>query len=221
MTPIPSGLNMPTNFLNRCYFIPFAVPIASKPRRAIQPLRLLVVGKYQLRKNHLLMIEAVSQLSERYRFRVTFVGEVVTPDQISIRKRVEDVVQSLGITSIVTFQDNVPYSEMGDLYGSHDVFVLPASNEPAAISVLEALGQGIPVICSDTCGTRTYIRDGVDGFVFTSNDKSSLVTILEKFLSNPDICNLMSINALKGAQNNISTNIYYARFMEMVNRLDS
>jgi len=221
MTPIPSNLSTPTNFSNRCYFIPFSVPVASKSRKVNQPLQFIVVGKYQPRKNHLLMLEAVYKLSKQYKFYVTFVGEVVTSSQISIRNQVEDIVKSFELDSIVTFQDNVPYSEMEKLYRCHDVFVLPASDEPASISVLEALGQGVPVICSDTCGTRTYIREGVDGFVFTSNDQSSLITILERFLSNPDICVSMSMNALQGSEKTISSHAYYTRFMEAVNKLIS
>ena len=42
-------------------------------------------------------------------------------------------------------------------YRNHHLFLLPAANEPASISLLEAIGYSMPVICSDTCGTQFYV----------------------------------------------------------------
>ena len=47
---------------------------------------------------------------------------------------------------------------------------LPSSDEPAAVSHLEAMSHSLPVICSDSNGTRCYIRQGENGYVFRTGD---------------------------------------------------
>lgn len=216
MTPLPSSNDETAQLPRGCYFVPFAVPVTNQPKVPNVVVHFLVVGKYQLRKNHLLMLEAASQLTERYDFRITFVGEVSTPAHSEMRVRVEEAAVTLGLTGKVFFLDNVPFAQMVALYRTHDVFILPASHEPASVSLLEALGQGVPAVCSDSCGTRTYIRDGLGGFVFSADDTESLRTVLEQFLSRPEICTSMSEEALKAAHNTVSPEAFYQRFMAMV-----
>lgn len=219
MTPLPAPQNESVKLPRRCHFIPFAVPVDREPIRPNACLNFLIIGKYQPRKNQLLMLEAASKLSKCYDFRITFVGEVSTSEHSLMRANVESAAVRLGLSEKVIFLDNIPYRQMFALYRNHDVFVLPASNEPASVSILEALGQGLPVVCSDTCGTQTYIRDGIDGFVFSSDDPVSLKNILERFLSEPKLCLFMSAEALKAAQNCVSAKVFYQRFMAMLSDL--
>jgi glycosyltransferase involved in cell wall biosynthesis len=79
----------------------------------------------------------------------------------------------------------VNQSEMPSLYFSSDVFILPSSgpNETWGLSVNEAMAAGKAVIVSDKCGCHLdLIVDGLNGYVFKSNDLSSLVDAMEKIL---------------------------------------
>lgn len=216
MTPLPEPHNAAGRLPRRCYFIPFALPIANEEKIHNTSVNFLVVGKYQKRKNQLLLLEAASKLADFYDFRITFVGEVSTPEHSAMRCIVEDAVLTSGLRDRVVFLDNAPYKRMFELYRSHDVFVLPASHEPASISILEALGQGLPVVCSDSCGTKNYIRDGLSGFIFSSDDVESLRNIMVRFLSDPNLCVLMSKEASKAAKNCIAPEVFYGRFMAML-----
>jgi glycosyltransferase involved in cell wall biosynthesis len=72
---------------------------------------------------------------------------------------------------------------MKEQYHWADLYVLPSANEPAAVSILEAMSFGLPVICSDQNGTKCYVVEGGNGFVFRSGDVQSLSSILETLLS--------------------------------------
>ena len=61
------------------------------------------------------------------------------------------------------------------------LFVLASRDEPAAVSPLEAMAHSLPVVCSDSNGTRGYIRHGVNGFVFATDDHDDLVACLDRF----------------------------------------
>ena len=45
------------------YFIPFAVSLnTSKPKRIEENINILTIGKYEIRKNHMLLLEVISKL---------------------------------------------------------------------------------------------------------------------------------------------------------------
>lgn len=218
MTPLSqkgSAVPLPA----RCYYVPFAVPVPG--RRSVGGggrIRFLMIGKYQPRKKHLLFVKAVATLVERYDFEVTLVGEVSNQGHESLKGEVLHEIAALGLEGRIRLMDNVPYGQIGDLYRAHDVFVLPASHEPAAISVLEAMGHGMPVICSDTCGTRTYVQEGINGFVFESDNHHSLANGLKRFLAEPTLCEDMSARASACAKKQASSEVYYEYFVHMITK---
>ena len=69
---------------------------------------------------------------------------------------------------------------MASYYQNSDLFILPATEEPASISVLESIGMGTPAICSDTNGTRFYLTENKFGLTFVDNDIESLYPEIAK-----------------------------------------
>lgn len=164
------------------------------------------------------MVNAISNFVQNYNFLVTFIGEVSTLEHSQNKEKVINQIAKKNLGNFVLLIDNVPYSEITKYYNSHDIFVLPASNEPASISILEAMAHGLPVICSDTCGTKTYVQDGYNGFIFKSDDVSSLTITLERFLSQPGIIAKMSDNSYNFAKSHISGDVYYDYFKYMLKK---
>ena len=216
MTPLPRGPDATGDLPEHCFFVPFSVAVDDRRRTANRVPSFLVVAKFQPRKNHVVMVEAMAQLAQGFEFRVTFVGEVSTPEHREVRERLNREVRSFGLESSVTVFENAAYQEMKDIYRDHDVYVLPASREPASISVLEAMGSGLPVICSDSCGTRRYVREGRNGFVFLSDDAISLASKMRIFLEQPGTIEQMSDEALRYAQERVSGAEFYRRFAFML-----
>ena len=171
--------------VKNAYYVPFAVSNNFLDRKSNSELKLLMIGKYhQPRKNHILFIDALTALKEKYAFQATIVGECVNDDQISRFQSINDKIYQIGMQDRIVLKKNIPFSEMGNLYKSHDIFVLPSRDEPAAISILEAIGSGLPAICSNTCGTRFYIINGKNGYVVKTDDLSDLIQKIETLLNN-------------------------------------
>jgi glycosyltransferase involved in cell wall biosynthesis len=101
------------------------------------------------------------------------------------------------LESVVTFLHNVPYEDMPKLYQVHDLFVLPSVDEPFAISPLEAMNFGLPVIITDTNGARGCVRDGETGFVIPSNGQVTLTEKVELLLGDKTLLQTMGFNANK------------------------
>lgn len=219
MTPIVDGGKSEGGRLPHMYYVPLPVPLnlsETSISRCKMP-RILMVGKYhQKRKNHVLLIQAAKILSQRYQFQLTIVGECMRESQKIKYRELEQLVNGLGLQTIIKLERNVPYAQMKELYRSHDIFVLPARDEQYGVSVTEALGYGLPAICTDTCGARFNIRNGENGYVVRSDSVSDLVNALEQLLCNQNALNQMRKHSIKYAQEHLSGDAFYQRFTHLL-----
>lgn len=220
MTPIVDAAQSANARMRHMYYVPLPVPV--QPEDGMHNAnsgfpRILMVGKYhQKRKNHLLLIQAAKILSQQYQFQLTIVGECMRETQMKKYAELEDVVCRLGLQGMVKLERNVPYAQMKDLYLSHDIFVLPARDEQYGVSVTEALGYGLPAICTDTCGARFNIRNGENGFVVRSDSVADLVTALEHFLANRHTLAEMQLRSIQYVQQHLSGDAFYQKFSQLV-----
>jgi glycosyltransferase involved in cell wall biosynthesis len=218
MTPIVSyDLPEKTDQLKHMYYVPLPVNVTSEDKLfnhiSENGPRIIMIGKYhQERKKHLLFIQALSNLAYKYRFTATIVGECATDEQQTNFNFLEQQACKLNLVNQVEFRQNVPYRKMAELYASHHIFVLPAINEQYGVSVNEALGYGLPVICTDTCGAKFNISNGHNGFVVKSDSVDDLSTALEKMISDYETLSQMRQESLQYARENLSADVFYSKF---------
>ena len=169
------------------FFLPFAVEGRPNGLGMGMPARVLMVGKYRLtRKNHDVFIESIVKVRKKIPVKALIVGEVVDKlgelNFIRLRQKIE----KLGASEYINLQRNVDHSLMVNIYADSDLFVLPSSREPAGVSVLEAISNGVPAICSSTCGIRTYIQSGKCGSVFDDGCVDGLTRSILEVISDED-----------------------------------
>ena len=171
-------------------YVPFVMEPQTDPAQKRwfrdDAINLLCVGKFQPRKNHDMFLRAVARLSERYPVRATVIGERTTPTHRRELDELQRLRKSLELCDTVTFKTNLSYWDVQQEYPKHDLFVLPSRDEPAAVSHLEAMSHSLPAICSDSNGTRCYIRPGENGYVFRSDDLDHLVECMERVIGDRD-----------------------------------
>lgn len=221
MTPIKNS-QLPGNNgrLKYMYYVP--LPVFTSENKCSSEISgegpgILMIGKYhQERKKHLLFLQALDMLKNRYRFRATIAGECAMEEQWLQFIVIKDRANSLKLASLIDLKQNVPYDKMAELYASHHVFVLPAVNEPYAVSVNEAMGYGLPVICTDTCGTKCNITNGDNGFVIKSDSLDDLINALEILISDNQKLQQMRERSLQYARENLSADVFYSKFSQMI-----
>jgi glycosyltransferase EpsD len=88
------------------------------------------------------------------------------------REELIDLAEKLGLSDSVYFigQTEIPC----DFIRASDLYVSASVVEGMPFNVLEALGVGARVLCSNIKGHRDIIHDGKEGFVFTAGDKDAL-----------------------------------------------
>jgi glycosyltransferase involved in cell wall biosynthesis len=91
--------------------------------------------------------------------RLVIAGE--GPDRAAIAR----LAAELGVGNRVELPGQLSRTELRDLYGKADVFVLPSERESFGIAALEARAAGLPVIAMLASGARDFIRQGADGLL--------------------------------------------------------
>lgn len=82
------------------------------------------------------------------------------------------------LKEIVTYYGPVAPEELGEIYRSFDYFIFPTHRESFGLVAVEACACGIPVLASDISPVNNIIYDGVNGFLFESNNASSIYNTL-------------------------------------------
>jgi glycosyltransferase involved in cell wall biosynthesis len=207
MTPLEGNINNAKNIPKKMVFVPFAIgeiDNVALRRDFKREINIFSIGKFVLRKNHLLLLQALKEMKdEGYLFRLTIIGENSNALHEIEYIKVLDFIKRNNLQNCVNIKLNVAHNLIGDEYKKNNLFVLPASNEPAAISVLEAVGFGLPVVCSSTCGTKYYIENKNNGFIFKDKSIASLKKALLWFFDKDNMTRF-TINSFELANEKIS-----------------
>jgi glycosyltransferase involved in cell wall biosynthesis len=153
-----------------------------RSQKSKHPLRVLFLGQVILRKGIQYLVEAAKLLvNENIHF------DVVGPIGISR----EAMATAPGN---VTFHGRTGRDQAAAWYRRSHLFVLPTLSDGFAITQLEAMAHGLPVIATPCCGE--VVSDGVDGFVVPARDAGALALAFQRYLTQPDLLPSQSAAAL-------------------------
>lgn len=159
-------------------------------------INILEIGKYEKRKNHFMMLNVFERLAqERNDIRLTIVGEKSDRFHDDYYHKLLNEVIKRGLAGKIILKCNLSRMEISDEYKKTDVFVLPSTGEPAAISHIEAMSYSIPAISSVGNGTADYIIDGKSGYIFQDNSEEDLFCKLSLLISSKENLINMGRNA--------------------------
>ncbi len=203
ITPIKINYEVFRNAgIKNVYYLPFVFPPQkiNFEQKNKDVIKILSVGKFQKRKDQMLLLKVFSQLSkESYNIKLCLIGEVANSKYI---KSLQNFIEENQLSEDVCIKTNMPYDKITGEYKKYDVFVLPAYNEPAAYSPVEAFANGLPVICSDDNGTKCYIEEGKNGYIFEAKNMNDLKEKIKLLISEKETLREMQKNALYSAKEN-------------------
>ncbi len=181
--------------------------------------KILTVGKYEERKNFFLLVDAISDIFNKnckIKISVSIIGENSKSSHNNYKKKLIKYIKKKKLSEIFFFYENIKYENMPEFYSSSDLFVLPAYAEPASYSILEALSHGCPVICSSECGTKSYVKHNVNGYIFKNNSKSDLIKYIYKITNRDKYINLKK-NTFNLSNQYLSSDIFYKKIKYIIN----
>ncbi len=113
----------------------------------------------------------------------------------------------------VDWLGQVPRGEAARLYQSADVFVLPTLSDGFAITQVEALAHGLPVIATPNCGD--VVEDGRTGFLVPARDAAALAAAITRFVRDPQLAAAMRPACLESAAR-FSVDAFGARLLQII-----
>jgi 1,2-diacylglycerol 3-alpha-glucosyltransferase len=136
----------------------------------------LSVGRFSPEKRHQMIIRAIDQSKHREKIQLILIGEG------PIREKLEKEGISLPVKPVfLTLQSE----ELIYYYNIADLYVHAADIEIEGMTILEAMGCGLPVLVADSPKSAAHQFALDQTFLFDSGNVSDLVTKLDFWIDNP------------------------------------
>jgi len=153
---------------------------ATRPARNSGEIVFLFCGQMIARKGVDHLLEAFGQLvANNANVKLLLVGREAELPQLlqqatpSTRER-------------ITYAGFQPPEELPRFFAQADVFVLPSRYEGWGVVVNQALGAGLPVICSEAVGAAyDLVDEGVNGMKFETGNVNALANKMQRFVTEP------------------------------------
>ena len=116
-------------------------------------IKILTIGKFEDRKNHLMLIKSLLSIQKNYELLI--IGEVSNQIHKNKLNEIQNFIKANNLLGSIKIKINIPHKEIKKYYIESDLFVLPATREHASISVLESLGFGVPSISLTQMALKT------------------------------------------------------------------
>lgn len=176
-------------------------PGQATPDDLTQPTRLIAVGALLPRKGYDDLLRALAVLQgEDFELQIAGDG----PE----RQSLQNLAIELGLR--VHFLGG--REDITDLLAEAHLFIHPAKSEGLSNAILEAMGQGLPVIAAATGGTPELIQDGVNGLLVPPDNPTLLAKKIRQLLNNPAQRRELGQAALTTVQSRYNAEIVTAQY---------
>ena len=150
--------------------------IAPGPREPV----ILFVGNDWVRKGGRVLLQAFAQVRARVPgAQLVLVG---TPPP--------ETIDQPGVQVLGRVHDR---AEIARLYSRAAVFAMPSFFDPFPLVVIEAMGFGVPVVASRSCGIPEIVVDGGTGLLVDAGSVDELADELTTLLRDPDRARAMGL----------------------------
>lgn len=135
---------------------------------------MLSVGELNKNKNHELILRAMAQLGNQD-VHYVIAGKGTLDDYLL------QLAKELGISKqlhLLGFR-----SDVRELFKMADFFAHPSYREGLSVAVMEAMANGLPVICSEIRGNTDLIENNKGGYLFNPYDLQTAKDALDKMVN--------------------------------------
>jgi len=174
---VKQGLNE-----DKIVVLPLAYERPSSPperTRGRAPLRVLYLGGLTLRKGIQYVVQAAAQLPA-----IEF--HVAGPSGLS-------AAALRSFPANLRLHGYVPRVQTAALFRNADLFIQPTLSDGFAITQLEAMGRGLPVIATPNCGR--VVTDGYNGYVVPIRSADALVEAIDRLDRDRELLASLAANA--------------------------
>ena len=135
---------------------------------------LVYSGRIALEKNLPFLLQSFAGIAQALpNVYLLLLGSGVQPYEEEIRS----LVNELDLTQRVRLTGRIPYDQIPAYLTMCDIFVTASVTEVHPLSVIEAMGAGLPIMGIQSVGVGDTVQDGITGFLAT-HDQSAFTAKL-------------------------------------------
>lgn len=135
------------------------------------------VGRLSPEKGLIYLIKATKVIAEEFpNILLLIVGEGELLEELN-RETI-----TLGIERNVRFLG--PRSDINEILGILDIFVLPSLREGLPLVLLEAAASSLPIVATDVGGNNQVVKHGINGLLVKHGDAAPLYNALKQLIHN-------------------------------------
>ncbi len=160
-----------------------------------------LIGQLNYGKGHFWILKSARQLKKKYKinnFKIFFVGKGELEESLKSFSSKLNLMNNIIFTG---FRWDVDY-----FYRNIDIIVVPSKAEAGGNVLIEAMGFGKPVICSDTGAFPEIVTHNYNGLMVEYENIQGLTDALYKLITNKNLCKHLGKNAKKTIQKKFNFN---------------
>jgi len=136
-----------------------------------------IIARLTEQKAHRYLFDAMASTAGLAPLHLLVVGDGDLRDDLRAR------VERLGLSARVHFLG--ARRDLGNLLAAIDLFVMPSLWEGLPLSMVLAMGAGLPVVATRVAGIPEVVQDGVTGVLVPPADVTGLGSAMAKLVSDP------------------------------------
>ena len=139
-----------------------------------ETVTILHIGRFNEQKNHRGLLEAFQKLHSNFpQCRLQLIGDG------ELRTQMEEYAEELHIQDSVQFLGN--QANVYPFLHSADIFLLPSLYEGVPMTIIEAMGTGLPIVATAVGGVPDMLQNDVNGLLVPC-DKEAICEACEKMI---------------------------------------
>ena len=177
--------------------------------------RVGIIGLIYPRKAQDIFVTAVKNIPEWKKKGVSFeiVGKYLEP--------VIDLDEVLRNNPEIKYIGEMSQRKLGCYFATLDLLVCPSRDDPMPVVVTQAMQYGVPCIVSDQVGQSEYIVDGINGFVFPSEDAVTLEEKITYCIENKSILEGIGAESRKIYEKYFSEKAMEESLQKVISRIEN
>ena len=104
----------------------------------------------------------------------------------SLAGMVHQIIQENGLQNQVYLGGQVNQDDLPEIYRAADLYVSASHSDGSSVSLMEALGCGLPVLVTDIPSNREWVTEEAQGWLFADNDEAAVAARILQACAQPE-----------------------------------
>ncbi len=204
----------PDNTLYETVYAPYDHTIFKSHYRGFNGKYIILgtVARLERQKGHFYLLQALSKLIKtRKDILLKIIGDG------SLKKDIELFIKKNCLEPFVLLCGKLPHDT--SLYDDIDIYIQPSIIEGCSITLLEAMGSGIPIIASDIDGPRELIIPDKTGILVPPKNPEALKDAILELIGNKELAFKLGRAGRERAINKFSSKIFAEKMFQIYQKL--